>query len=345
LIQSFVVGQSQDSKCLTASQLDQCGLTRLDDLIEFIGVHAMPLRVLVSGSSGLVGSALLPSLRASGYEVKRLVRGAVAAPDQISWNPAAPLAPASVSGFDAVVHLAGESIVGRWTEAKKRRIMDSRVPATRHLAEALAKAQQRPRVLISASAVGYYGNRGDEILLEDSPSGGGFGAELCRQWEAAPQAAASAGIRTVQIRVGIVLSTAGGALRKMLPPFRLGVGGNVGNGRQWMSWVDLRDVVGAIQHLLTADSIHGPVNMVSPNPVRNSEFTKTLASVLHRPAIFPMPALAARLAFGQMADELLLASQRVTPEKLLTSGYAFHWPDLGPALGAILQKRQVGGPG
>jgi len=298
----------------------------------------MPLTVLVSGSSGLVGSALVPALRASGHDVKRLVRGTVVAPDQISWNPAEPLVPECVSGFDAVIHLAGESIATRWSQEKKRRITDSRVPPTRHLATALTKAQQRPRVFVCASAIGYYGNRGDEILHEESPSGEGFTAELCRQWEAAAQSAASVGIRHIQIRTGIVLSAAGGALRKMLPPFRMGVGGNVGNGRQWMSWVDLRDVVGAIQHLLTADSVSGPVNMVSPHPVRNAEFTKALASVLHRPAIFPMPAFAARLAFGQMADELLLASQRVQPTKLLASGYVFQWPDLRPSLRAILQQ-------
>jgi uncharacterized protein (TIGR01777 family) len=296
----------------------------------------MPGKVLVSGSSGLIGGTLLPALRASGYDVKRLVRSKVTAPDQIPWNPAEPLPPESVSGFDAVVHLAGESIVGRWNEAKKRRIVDSRVPATRHLAAALSKAPQRPRVFICASAIGYYGDRGDEILREDCSSGEGFTAELGRQWEAAAQSVAVAGIRAVQIRTGIVLSADGGALRKMLPPFRLGVGGNVGNGRQWMSWIDLADVVGAVQHLLTTDSLNGPVNMVSPNPVRNAEFTKTLASVLYRPAVFPMPAFAARLAFGEMADELLLASQRVEPSKLVSSGYKFQRPDLRSALQGIL---------
>ncbi|MGO9125965.1 MAG: TIGR01777 family oxidoreductase [Terriglobales bacterium] len=298
----------------------------------------MSLKLLISGSSGLVGGALLPALRASGFETKRLVRGTTSAPDQISWNPAQPLAPESVAGFDAVIHLAGESIASRWTEERKRRIMESRVPATRHLAAALTKAQPRPRVFICASAVGYYGDRGDEILREDSPSGEGFSAELCRQWEAAAQSVASAGIRSLQIRTGIVLSTAGGALRKMLLPFRMGIGGNIGSGRQWMSWVDLQDMVGAIQHLLTTDSISGPVNMVSPNPVRNAEFTRTLASVLRRPAILPMPAFAARLAFGQMADELLLASQRVQPAKLASSGYQFQHPDLLSALKGILRK-------
>jgi uncharacterized protein (TIGR01777 family) len=296
----------------------------------------MPLRVLVSGSSGLIGSALVPALRAGGHDVRRLVRDTVTAPDQIPWNPAEPLPAGSVSGFDAVIHLAGESIATRWTEAKKRRITESRVPATRHLANALTKAQQRPRVFICASAIGYYGDRGEESLREDSPSGDGFVGEVCRQWEAAAESAASAGIRVVQIRTGIVLSRQGGALAKMLPPFRMGLGGNIGNGRQWMSWIDLRDEVGAIRHLLATDSISGPVNMVSPNPVRNAEFTKTLASVLHRPAIFPMPAFAARLAFGQMADELLLASQRVQPIKLASSGYRFQHPDLRIALASIL---------
>jgi uncharacterized protein (TIGR01777 family) len=296
----------------------------------------MPLRVLVSGSSGLVGSALVPALLAAGHEVKHLVRGPVKMPDQISWNPAEPLPPESVAGFDAVVHLAGESIVGRWTEAKKRRIIDSRVPATRHLAVALSTPAQRPRVFICASAIGYYGDRGEESLREDSPPGEGFVGEVCRQWEAVAQSVKNAGIRDVQIRTGIVLSANGGALGKMLPPFRMGVGGNVGNGRQWMSWIDLQDEVGAIQYLLTNDSIRGPVNMVSPNPVRNAEFTRTLASVLHRPAVLPMPAFAARLAFGQMADELLLASQRVEPSKLVSSGYKFKRPDLRSSLEGIL---------
>jgi len=298
----------------------------------------VPLKIVISGSSGLIGSALLSALRASGHDVKRLVRGAITAPDQLTWNPAEPLAPESVSGFDAVVHLAGESIATRWSDDKKRRIIESRVPPTQRLALALTKAQPRPRVFVCGSAIGYYGDRGDEILREESPSGEGFTAEVCRQWEAAAQAVSNAGIRTVQIRTGIVLSADGGALSKMLPPFRMGVGGNIGNGRQWMSWIHLRDEIGAIQHLLTADSINGPVNLVSPHPVRNAEFTRTLASVLHRPAIFPMPAFAARLAFGQMADELLLASQRVAPAKLLASGYAFQWPDLRPALQAILHK-------
>jgi uncharacterized protein (TIGR01777 family) len=242
-----------------------------------------------------------------------------------------------VSGFDAVVHLAGESIVGRWTDAKKRRVRESRVQGTRNLAEALAAAPQRPHVFISASAIGYYGDRGEEMLREESSSGSGFLPDVCREWESAAEPATKAGIRTAQMRFGVVLSASGGALKKMLPPFRMGVGGNIGSGRQWMSWIDIDDVVGAIQHVITNETLRGPVNVIGPNPARNAEFTKTLASVLSRPAILPMPAFAARLAFGQMADELLLASQRVEAAKLLSSGYVFHRPVLRTALEAILK--------
>jgi uncharacterized protein len=298
----------------------------------------MPAKILVSGSSGLIGTALLRALQTSGYEVACLVRGATSGNGRVGWDPARPLAPESVSGFDAVVHLAGESIVGRWTEAKKRRIRESRVQGTRNLAEGLAAAPQRPRLLISASAIGYYGDRGEENLREDSSSGNGFLPEVCREWEAAAEPAAKAGIRTVQMRFGLVLSASGGALQEMLPPFRMGVGGNMGNGRQWWSWVDIDDLVGAIQHVIKTDALRGPVNVVAPSPVRNAEFTKTLASVLSRPAIFPMPAFAARMVFGQMGDELLLASQRVEPAKLMASGYAFQKPDLRRALSAILKK-------
>jgi uncharacterized protein (TIGR01777 family) len=297
----------------------------------------MPAKILVSGSSGLIGAALVPALQSNGYEVVRLVRGASAS-GRVGWDPARPLAPESVSGFEVIIHLAGESIVGRWTEAKKRRIRESRVQGTRALAEALAKAPQRPRLLISASAIGYYGNRGEETLREDSSSGDGFLPEVCREWEAAAEPASKAGIRAVQMRFGVVLSALGGALQKMLLPFRMGVGGKVGNGRQWMSWIAIDDLVGAIQHVIKTDTLRGPVNGVGPGPVRNAEFTKTLASVLSRPAIFPMPGFAARLAFGQMADELLLASQRVEPAKLMASGYVFQKPDLSTALEDILKK-------
>ena len=228
--------------------------------------------------------------------------------------------------------------MGRWTGAKKQRILESRRLGTRHLAEALTKASRPPQVLISGSAIGYYGNRGEDILGEDSPSGNDFLAEVCREWEAATEPAAAAGIRSAQMRFGVVLSADGGALEKMLLPFRLGLGGKVADGRQWWSWVHVRDVVGAIHHALKSDLLLGPVNVVSPRPTTNAEFTKTLASVLSRPAIFPMPAFAARLAFGEMADELLLASQRVEPAKLIASGYPFQFSDLKRALEEILKR-------
>jgi hypothetical protein len=295
-------------------------------------------RILVSGVSGPIGAALLPSLHARGYQVTRLVRGAASGEGQIPWDPVQPLTPESISGFEAVIHLAGETVVGRWTDGKKAHIRDSRVVGTRSLAQALAKTSQRPRVLITASAVGYYGDRGDEILREDSPPGQGFLPEVCREWEAATQPAAAAGIRTAQVRIGLVLSPVGGALQKMLTPFKLGVGGNMGNGRQWWSWIDVEDLVGAIHHILKNDQLEGPVNVVAPTPVTNAEFTGTLASVLSRPGIFPMPAFVARLAFGQMADELLLASQRVEPGKLMASGYPYQHSDLRQALASILKR-------
>jgi hypothetical protein len=296
------------------------------------------MRILVSGASGPIGAALLRSLKAQGSAVTRWVRNSATGNDQIVWDPSRPLSPDSVSGFDAVIHLAGESIVGRWTDAKKRRILDSRSQGTGHLAEAVAKASQPPRVFISASAVGFYGNRGDEILSEDSASGEGFAAEICRQWEAATQPAAKAGIRTAQMRIGVVMSADGGALPKMLTPFRLGLGGRLGNGRQWWTWVSVRDVVGAIQHVLNHNSLSGPVNAVAPNPVTNAEFTRILASVLNRPAIFPIPAFAVRMIFGEMGEELFLGSQRVEPTKLAASGYQFQHPDLKNALKEILQR-------
>ena len=293
-------------------------------------------RILVSGSSGLVGSVLIPSLKGAGARVARLARSSTVQgssdEERIAWNPAQPISPDAVSGFDAVIHLAGESIVGRWTASKKVRLRESRIPTTTNLARALAGAKRKPQIFLSASAIGYYGNRGDEVLTEQSTHGSGFTADLAQDWELATRPAADAGIRTVSMRVGIVMGKTGGALAKMLPAFKMGVGGRIGTGRQWMSWIDLQDVVGAIQHILRSDLLHGPVNFVAPNPVRNEEFSKTLASVLSRPAIFPVPAFAARLTFGEMADELLLASQRVEPTKLITSGYPFRYPTLKPAL-------------
>jgi uncharacterized protein len=293
-------------------------------------------RVLVSGVSGPIGAALLPFLKARGCRIVHLVRHTASGEGEIAWKPSAPLDANSVSGFEAVIHLAGESIIGHWTETKKRRILESRVLGTKNLCQALAKAPQKPRVFVSASAIGYYGDRGEESLRERSPSGDGFLPKVCQQWEAATKTASDAGIRAVSIRIGIVLSAGGGALPKMLTPFRFGLGGRMGNGRQWWSWIHVQDLVGAIYHILKTDLLQGPVNGVCPHPVTNAEFTMTLASVLSRPAIFPMPAIAARLVFGQMADELLLASQRVEPAKLIASGYPFQFTDLRTALMDLL---------
>jgi uncharacterized protein len=296
-------------------------------------------RILVSGVSGPVGAALLPVLRAREAKVVRLVRGVVTGDDQIGWDPAKGVAPEKVEGFDAVIHLAGETIVGRWTAAQKARILGSRVQGTRGLAEALAKTSQRPRVFLCASAIGYYGSRGDEVLREGSPPGSDFLSMVCEQWEGATRAAADAGIRTVNTRFGVILSKDGGALPKMLPAFRMGLGGRIGDGRQWWSWIHIADVIGGILHALDTVCVNGPVNVVAPAPVRNAEFTKVLASVLHRPAVFPMPAFGARMAFGEMAEALLLASQRVEPAKLLASQYSFQYAQLDMALSEILRSR------
>src|SRR5579863_9305286 len=280
-------------------------------------VNLRMARILVSGGSGPIGAVLIPTLKASGAQIARLTRSgrSPTAPDEesISWDPAQPLPADALSGFDAVIHMAGESIVGRWSESKKRKIRDSRVMGTRNVALALAQAKDKPSIFVCSSAIGYYGDRGDELLNEESAPGVGFLPEVCREWEVATRPAAEAGIQTVQIRTGVVLSSRGGALGKMLMPFKMGVGGKIGSGRQWMSWIDVQDMVGAIHHILKSDLLHGPVNMVAPKPVTNEEFTQTLASVLSRPAIFPMPAFAVKLAFGEMGETVLLGSQRVEP--------------------------------
>jgi uncharacterized protein (TIGR01777 family) len=297
-------------------------------------------RILVSGASGMIGSAVLAALKSGGARIARLSRpGACPDPnfELIPWNPAQPIDPDVVSRFDAVIHLAGESVFGRWTEQKKASIRNSRIPATGNLAQALAQAKVKPRVFLCASAIGYYGNRSDELLDEDSAPGAGFAADLARDWEEATKPAADAGVRTVRMRIGIVLARHAGALAQMLPPFRAGMGGRVGSGKQWMSWIDLGDLIGAVQHILQTESLSGPVNLVGPDPVTNVQFTKTLASVLHRPALFPVPELVMRLAFGEMADELLLASDRVQPKRLQESGYVFQFPTLRSSLEHILK--------
>jgi uncharacterized protein (TIGR01777 family) len=298
------------------------------------------MRVLVSGASGFIGSALVPTLTAGGHTVTRLVRS-TPRPGQaeIPWNPAArSIGTPALEGLDAVVHLAGENIAsGRWTAAKKASIRDSRVQGTSVLCEALAQLVNPPKALLCASAIGYYGDRGQTILREESLPGTGFLAEVCQAWEAATAPAVQRGIRVVHLRFGVVLSPAGGPLATMLTPFRLGLGGVVGTGKQYISWIALDDVLGAIQHALSTETLEGPVNVVAPQAVTNQEFTTTLGRVLRRPTRLPLPAFAARLLFGEMADALLLASTRVTPARLVASGYTFQYPKLEEALRHLLR--------
>lgn len=299
------------------------------------------MNVLVSGSTGLVGSALVESLAAAGHRITRLVRHMPAAGQaEIRWDPAAGFIQANeLEGLDAVVHLAGENVAAkRWTALQKTHIRDSRVIGTRLLTESIARLAKPPRTFLSASAVGYYGTRGDEILKEESPAGEGFLPDVCRDWEKAVEPVILKGIRVVKLRIGVVLSPAGGALGRMLLPFKLGLGGKIGSGRQYMSWIAIDDCVAAILHALETSTLMGPVNLTSPNPSTNLEFTRTLGNVLGRPTIFPMPAFAARLAFGEMADALLLASTRVIPAKLQAAGFPFQHPDLETALKNLLGK-------
>ena len=299
------------------------------------------MKILIGGSHGLVGTALVKSLAAAGHDISRLVRHYPNSSSEIEWSPDRySIALARIEGFDAVVNLAGESIAeGRWTDEKKRRIRESRVKGTKLLGDALANLTARPKTFVCASAIGYYGNRDDEILTESSAPGDDFLSEVCVDWEKATALAAEKGIRVVNARFGIILDTEGGALKKMLPPFRMGVGGRIGSGKQWMSWIALADVIGALNFALDNDSLRGPVNFAAPNPVRNAEFTKTLGRVLSRPTLFPMPAFAVRLLFGEMGDALLLGSQRVEPERLKSTGYQFQYSQLEPALAAILRER------
>lgn len=299
------------------------------------------VKVVVSGSSGLVGTALIDSLRPAGHTISRLVRSGSATPDatskMIRWEPpTGSIDLAALEGADAVVHLAGAPIAGgRWTATRKEELRRSRVDATRHLVTGLARLKEKPHVFVSASAIGYYGERGDEVLTETSPPGADFLAQLCRDWEAEAGKAEREGIRTVMLRFGIILAPHGGALQQMLRPFRLGVGGRLGSGQQWMSWITLEDVVALIRYTIESNSLRGPVNTVSPDPVTNTQFTSALATVLRRPALFPVPRFALKLALGEMASALL-ASQRVLPKKLEGLGYTFRHPELKEALGSLL---------
>jgi uncharacterized protein (TIGR01777 family) len=297
------------------------------------------MEVLVSGSSGLIGTALVAKLEAAGHRPIRLVRGQ-ATGDAVAWDPAAgTIDRAALEGVDAVVHLAGAGIGDhRWTDAYRARIRDSRTRSTELLARTLAGLDRRPAVLLSGSAIGYYGDRGDEVLTESSGPGTDFLAEVCVAWEAATAPAEQAGIRVVHLRTGIVLSGQGGALKKQLPLFRLFLGGHFGNGRQWQSWIAIDDEVGAIVHLLDHDD-SGAVNLTAPTPVTNADFAKTLGRKLGRPAVVPVPAFGPRLLLGrEMADELLFASQRVQPSALEANGYGFAHPELDSALASALGR-------
>ena len=296
------------------------------------------MRILISGASGFIGSAIRPALTAAGHTPFVLVRRAPVG-YEVAWNPAQPLDAEKLAGFDAIVHLAGKSISGRWSEKFKREVRESRVLGTQTLATAAAESYRKtglPRIFVAASATGYYGNRGDEELTEGSQPGSGFLSEVCEEWESAARPAAEAGVRVVNLRIGVVLAKHGGALQAMLPAFRLGLGGPIGDGRQYMSWITLDDVVSAFVFALTNEGLHGPVNAVAPQPVRNSEFAHALGQALHRPAFFPLPAFVVRTVFGEMGEALLLGSARVRPAQLAAAGYTYHHPELSEALQATL---------
>jgi uncharacterized protein len=295
--------------------------------------------VAISGASGLIGSALTESLRADGHRVLRLTRGGPTGDDTIGWDPEAGRIDApALEGIDAVVHLAGEGIgEHRWTDEQKRKIRESRVRGTAVLAAAVASREKKPSVFVSGSAIGYYGNCGNKLLTEESPAGKDFLAEVCVAWEAETKPASEAGVRTVLARTGIVLDKHGGALAKMLLPFRMGIGGRQGSGRQWMSWVALADEVGAIRHAIDNEAVRGPVNIVAPNPVTNADFAHALGGALHRPTILPTPLLPLKVRLGsELVEQLLLTSQRISPTQLEATGYEFRFTDLAAALNAIL---------
>lgn len=296
------------------------------------------MKIAITGSTGLLGEAVTAALKTQGHDVVRVVRRA-ARPGEVMWDPdAGKIDTAALAGIGAAVHLAGENIAsGRWTASRKKRILESRTKGTRLLCEALADVQPKPAVLVSASAVGYYGDRGEKDLTESDPPGSGFLAKVCREWEAATMPAADRGIRVVLPRIAAVLTPGGGALAKMLPPFRMGVGGRLGSGRQYMSWITLEDMVRVIQFALEHESVDGPVNAAAPDAVTNAAFTKALGRALGRPTIFPVPAFVMKTIFGEMAQEVLLSSTRVRPERLLREGFQFTHPELEPALRAILK--------
>lgn len=332
-----------------ANRFVEAKLDRLFDYRHAVTAHdlsvlnknkgAKVMKILVSGASGFVASHLIPLLTTQGHQVHRLVRKEGGA-DSVKWDPERGTIDAEkLEGFDAVIHLAGEPVAERWTEQKKRKIEESRVKGTQLLCKTLAALQSPPAVLVSASAVGYYGDRQDELLSEESARGSGFLAGVCELWENATQAASEKGIRVVNARIGIVLSPDGGVMQRLLPPFQMGAGGPLGNGKQFMAWIAIDDAIHSLLYAITNNDIAGPMNVVSPNPVRNSEFTKVLGNVLHRPTFFPVPVSVAHVAFGRdMADELFFASQRVIPKKLLDNRFEYKYGDLDAALRHLLGK-------
>ena len=300
-----------------------------------------PRRVVIAGASGMIGQALGAFLRTRGHTVVRLVRRASRGTDELVWDPAkGTIDLAALEGVDAVVNLAGENVgAGRWTVARRDAIRRSRDDTTRTLVQAIGALRRKPEVLVNASAVGFYGNRGDAVLTEAEPAGAGFLAEVCQAWEAQAGAVNASGVRSVFLRFGVVLSPAGGALAKLLPLFRAGLGGRVGTGEQWMSWIGIDDAVGALHHALVAPACHGPLNATAPEPVTNAAFTATLGRVLSRPAVLPVPAFVLKAVFGEMADATLLASQRAVPAGLVAAGYAFRHPTLESTLRHVLGRR------
>ncbi len=297
------------------------------------------MRVVIGGASGLIGTALVAQLKSAGTDVRRLVRGAAAGGD-IAWNPSGGiLDPKALEGADALIHLSGEGVAsGRWTPARKQAIRDSRVKSTQLLASTLTNMANPPKTWLCASAIGWYGNRGDEWVDEDSAPGDGFLSGVCKEWESSTHPAITAGIRVVNLRFSVVLSADGGAFKQMMSAFRMGVGGVIGDGKQYISWIAINDAVQAIVHALDNPFVTGPVNIASPNPVTNYGLTKTLGRVLNRPTVIAMPAFMARLAFGEMADEMFLASTRVRPKRLLDSGFVYGAPELEGAFRGLLQR-------
>jgi uncharacterized protein len=294
------------------------------------------MKILISGASGLIGTHLIPTLKAKGHEIFSLVRKTPKSSDEIRWDAKEGFSDseqAKLENFDAVIHLAGDNVASEnWSPEKKRRIRESRTVGTRVLVDALRKTQNPPKIFVSASATGFYGNRGDEVLTEESPKGEGFLPEVCDEWEREAHKAEDFGARTTFLRTGVVLTKDGGALEKMLTPFKFGVGGTVGSGKQWMSWIALDDVLDIYHFALETDALRGAVNTTAPNPVTNEAFTEALGKALHRPTVVPVPEFAIKLLFGEMGERLLLEGQKVLPKKLLDAGFEFKFPNLEEAL-------------